>query len=229
MRWPYVSVRGRLGLALGVSSMTSVLLFYGGAWGAHEHDFAYMIWNLFLAWVALGLTIWLERTLHRTQWSSWYALGITALWFIFLPNTFYMITDYIHVQELAEADLLNGIFMLSSFIINGAVLGFLSVAIVHSELLRRVRARTAGMLVGIVLLSCSFAMFIGRELRWNSWDIVVNPSFLLFDISERVIHAGEHPGMITAVGSFFILISSFYIVMWYVARANRHLFYRDDA
>jgi uncharacterized membrane protein len=221
MRTIYLSARARLGLALAGSSIVSATLYLAGVWGIHEHDFAYMLWNLFLAWLALATTLFLERTLQRTHWSSWYALGVTLVWVLFLPNTFYMITDFIHVQELARAEVLGGIFMFTSFIFNGVLLGIISVSIVHRELLKRVSDRSAWFTIGLVLLLCSFAMYIGRVLRWNSWDILINPSSLLFDVTDRLLNAADHPRMFATTLSFFALISSVYLVVWYMVRAAR--------
>jgi uncharacterized membrane protein len=221
MRKVYLSARARLGLALAAASLVSAILYFTGAWGSHTNDFAYMIWNLALAWVALGVTLFLERTLHRNAWSSWLALAATLVWVLFLPNTFYMITDFIHVRELAEPEVLDGIFMFSSFIFLGVILGIISVYIIHQELLKRVQARTAWLLVGLVMLLCSFAMYIGRVLRWNSWDIIVNPSSLLFDVTDRLINFKDHPHMLSTTFGFFAAIFSLYIVAWYMARVTR--------
>jgi uncharacterized membrane protein len=222
MRKVYLSARARLGLALAGSSLTSVSLYFAGVWGNHEHEFAYMIWNLALAWIALGISLYLERTVNRVSWSSWSALIVTLIWILFLPNTFYMVTDFIHVLELAPAQLLFGVFMLSSFILNGVLLGMISVYLVHRELLKRLASRTAWLLVASILLLCSFAMYIGRELRWNSWDIVASPSSLLFDVTDRLLNAKDHPHMLVTTFSFFILIASTYVVLWHMARVARN-------
>lgn len=221
MRRRYLSTRVRLGLALGFSSLTSVGFYMAGPWSRYELDFIYMIWNLFLAWLSFGTALLLERTLRRAIWSSWYALLVTATWLIFLPNTFYMLTDFIHIKELASADLVSGVIMLSSFILNGVVLGLLSVHMVHRELVKRVRARTAALLVGFALLSCSFAIYIGRELRWNTWDIVTNPASLLFDVTERLLNPRAHPDMFSITLGFFVLLTALYTVAWHMARAAR--------
>jgi uncharacterized membrane protein len=221
MRRFYISARVKLGMALGVSSLTSVGLYIAGVWGSHERDFGFMMWNLFLAWLALAITLWLERTLNRSLWSSWYALAMTALWIVFLPNTFYMITDLIHVQELTQTDLMYGVVMLASFIFNGVMLGLISLYIVHWELQKRLKARTAYILIELSILVCSFAIYIGRELRWNTWDILVNPAALLFDASDRIINVQQHPRAVTITLSFFILISTAYAIVLHIARAAR--------
>lgn len=221
MRKVYLSARARLGLALGAASLVSIILYATGAWGGYTQDFAYMIWNLALAWIALAATLFLERTIHRHAWSSWLALVATAIWLLFLPNTFYMVTDLIHVRELSGAELLNGIFMFSSFIFIGVILGIISIYIVHRELRKRLSTRASWLCVGLVMLLCSFAMYIGRVLRWNSWDIVIHPSSLLFDVTDRLINVQNHPHMLATTLGFFAMILSLYVVIWYMARVAR--------
>lgn len=221
MRRRYLSTRARLSLALGLSSLSSIGLYAAGPWNTYDPDFIYLAWNLFLAWIALGVTLWLERTLHRRVWSSWPALLLTGLWLAFLPNTFYLLTDFIHIHELRSADLVSGVVMLSSFVLNGVLLGLLSVYIVHRELVRRVKTRTAVGLLTLVFLTCSFAIYIGRELRWNTWDIIINPSSLLFDVTDRLLNPSQHPGVFGITAGFFVLLTSMYIVAWHMARAAR--------
>jgi uncharacterized membrane protein len=219
----YISARVKLGVALAATSLSSVALFVAGDWGPYEGDFAYMIWNLVLAWAALFITLWLEYVIHRNLWSSWYALAVTFLWMLFLPNTFYLITDFIHIVELLPRDLLHGTFMLSSFIFTGVILGFISVFIVHYELRKRLSARASAMLIGLVLLITSFGMYIGRVLRWNSWDVLINPASLLFDVTDRLLNVRDHPNMFVVVASFFVLLVGIYGVLWWLVRAARSL------
>lgn len=215
----YVSARARVGVALAASSLASVGLFFVGAWSNQSFEFAYLVWNLFLAWVPLLLVLQLEQMLRTKLWSSWATLLCTVLWLGFLPNSFYLITDYIHLQEVTpRVDLLYDVVMFSLFIFNGVLLGYISLYLVHWQLVQRVSARVAAMLVGLVLLISSFAIYIGRELRWNTWDILTNPASLLFDVSDRVLNPREHPQAFTTTVTFFILLASVYTIMWTIAR-----------
>ncbi|HSX23761.1 MAG TPA: DUF1361 domain-containing protein, partial [Candidatus Saccharimonadales bacterium] len=72
---------------------------------------------------------------------------------------------------------------------------------------------------GIVVITCvfaliSFAIYLGRSLRWNTWDLLVNPAGLLFDISERVLHPLSHPQVFVTTLTFFVLLTSIYLVVW---------------
>lgn len=217
----YYSARTRLSLALLLSSLTSIGLFMAGALRNHSMEFSYLIWNLFLAWLPLLFGLWLERVLRRKLWSSWEALAATALWLAFLPNSFYMISDFVHIQEVQRIDLLYDVVMFSAFIFSGVTLGFLSLYAVHRQLLQRMHWRMATLTTAGVILLCSFAIYLGRDLRWNSWDILVNPGGILFDVSDRFLHPTSYPRLFTTTGSFFVLLGSLYVVAWEVARNLR--------
>lgn len=213
----YLSARAKLGLALGSASLVSMGLYFAGSNG----NYAYLPWNLLLAWVALVAALWLERILQHALWSGWYALVVTMVWLVFLPNTFYMISDFVHIREVSDVDLLYVAVLFSSFIFNGVLLGYLSLIMVHWQLLRRMSAKSASIIIGLVLLLCSFAIYIGRELRWSTWDIVANPSSLLFDVSDRILKPHEHPQTFVTTASFFVLLSMLYVVLWFVIRVGR--------
>src|SRR5579859_5454259 len=214
MRW-YISTRARLALALLAASLVSAGLFLVGAWRNHSFAFHYLMWNLFLAWVPLLLALWLERLLRRKLWSSWQAVLLTLLWFSFFPNSFYIITDFIHLQDAVRVDPLYDVVLFSSVVLNGFMLGLISLYLVHGQLRWRMRNRNSTIVVALVILAVSFAIYIGRDLRWNTWDVVFNPASLLFDVSDRLLHPLTHPEMFSSTLSFFVLIGSIYGAAWY--------------
>jgi uncharacterized membrane protein len=218
MKW-YVSTRTRLGLALAASSAASAVLFALAAWRNHDLRYAYLMYNLFLAWIPLLLTVWLQRLLRHRVWSSWPTFLLTLFWLGFLPNSFYMATDYIHLQEVPRVDVTLDVIMFSSFIFNAFIVGLVSLYLVHYELRKRVSLNTSWWLVGATIFLTSFAIYIGRDLRWNTWDILLNPASILFDVSDRLLAPHQHPEMFTTTFGFAILISSVYAITWYAIRA----------
>ena len=133
-----------------------------------------------------------------------------------------MISDFIHIQEVSRVDLLYDVVMFSSFIFNSVLLGFLSLYIVHQELLARLARRTTHTIIGTILLVCSFAIYLGRDLRWNTWDILVNPGGILIDVSDRFLHPLAYSPAYTTTLTFFLLLTSLYVVGWQMARAMRY-------
>lgn len=216
-----MSSRLRLGLALLASSFISVGLYAAGWIANGEAAYIFFLWNLGLAWIPLVLALWLERTLRTRLWSSWLALVITALWLVFLPNSFYMITDFMHLGTVPRVDPLLDVVMFTSFIINSLIVGYLSVFIVHQELLKRLSKRRSFVLISGVFLLISFAMYIGRDLRWNTWDALFNAFSLMFDISDRLLNPGTHPQLFSATLSLFAVLTSIYVVIWMLVRASR--------
>jgi uncharacterized membrane protein len=214
-QWPHLS--GTLLLA----SLTSLGLFAAGAIRNQNYDYSYMVWNLFLAWLPLLLVVWLLRTLRHKRWSSWQGITLSILWLGFLPNSFYMVTDYIHLQDAPRIDVLYDAVMLTAFVTTGLVLGFISLYLFHNELRKRVPPVIAARVVGIILLLCSFAIYLGRDLRWNTWDLFINPAGILFDVSDRLISPREHPQMFVTILSFFVLLGMMYYLIWNIIHTLR--------
>lgn len=172
-----------------VLSMLSVALLSYRVVANSSTRLSFMVWNLVLAWVPLMLALWLRQSLKLRRWQSAQNMALSAAWLLFLPNSFYLITDLIHIRSSALNTLLFDSVLLMMFALTGMVLGCLSLYVIHLELLKRRSVQRSWVLVaGIVLLS-SIAMYMGRYVGWNSWDIVVRPQYILLDLSERLTEA----------------------------------------
>lgn len=201
-------------LALAVSSVVSLGLFVYNVWRAHSLIDDYLPLNLLLAWIPLALSIRLVLVLRHKLWSSWEALALTVLWIIFLPNSFYMISDFIHLQAANSSAVLYDAVMFSCFIFTALFIGFASLFPIHLELRRRISSRASTAVIGLTLLLVSGAIYFGRDLRWNSWNVFTNPGGLLFDLSDRLLHATSYPHMILTVTTFFVFLITTYHLIW---------------
>jgi len=45
----------------------------------------------------------------------------------------------------------------------------------------------------MILFLSGFGIYLGRFLRWNSWDIISNPQLLANDNIHRIMHPLSHP------------------------------------
>lgn len=205
----------RLVTALVLSSLTSVGLYLVSVVRYDSTDFWFLNWNLILAWIPLLIVLWLVTYLKTNPWVSWQAIGLTVLWVAFLPNSFYLISDLMHLNSLYIADPLYFAAMIFSFSFNGLVLGFISVYLIHGELLKRLQPpRLAHSCIAFVLLLCSFAIYLGRYMRWNTWDIILNPAGVVFDVSDRIINPVAHGQTFQVTALFFVLLGTMYWVLW---------------
>lgn len=211
----------RVVVSLGGLTVVSVVLFFIGALANRELAFDYLLWNLFLAWLPLLVVAVLLKTLRGYRWSSWRPFCLTLLWLVLLPNSFYMISDFVHIQDVTRHTLLYDVVMFTSFIFTAALVGFSSLYLVHVQLRRRLSLRASSMLIAVILFLCSFAIYLGRDLRWNSWDVIANPAGILFDVSDHLIHPARHGDMFTTTLYFFVLLGSLYVVGWQLGEATR--------
>jgi uncharacterized membrane protein len=218
------SRRSSILLTLGLASSVSIVLWIIGALDNHSDAYWYLIWNLVLAWMPIVFVSWLIVVLNRRPWLNWRPMLLTVFWLGFLPNSFYLVTDFIHLQDFVRVDALYDAIMFESFVINGLLLGYLSVYLIHRQLLRRVRARTATELIGLTFLVCSFAIYLGRDLRLSSWDLLVNPASVLFSVSDPIVSPRAHIQAFTLTLTAFVFLSIFYFVAWQLIR----LFYRRN-
>ncbi|CAN5380279.1 hypothetical protein BH09PAT4_BH09PAT4_07640 [soil metagenome] len=208
-----------MAIALLLASGVSLFLYVVLVQRMGELVFTYLPSNLLLAWIPVLLALWLGKLLRTHLWSSWPALAVTGLWLIFLPNSFYVITDLIHLGGVYSDDLVASAIVFFSFTLTGLLLGYTSVYLVHGWLRARTSARRALALIAGVFLLCSIAIYIGRDLRWNSWDMLFQPSGLLFDLSDRLLHPSEYGKIATVAGGFFVLLLSMYETLLRAARA----------
>lgn len=211
---------GRLYVAslLGLS-LVSTGFYIVGALNGNSRDW-YLVWNLFLAWIPFALSVWLARFLARDSWSAWPAIGLSLAWLLFLPNSFYIVSDLIHLHDMPHDFLLFDTLMFSLFTITGLLLGFASLYLVHEQLRRRLPRRETAVIINLIIAVCSFAIYLGRDLRWNSWDVLLSPAGILFDISERLLHPLAHPLVFSVTAMFFVFLSSLYWAAWLIRRAS---------
>jgi uncharacterized membrane protein len=214
------STRVQFILSLILSSIVSEALFGYNVIHSHDLNFDFLSWNLILAWLPLIFAMRLSVVLRRKLWSSWEALGLSVLWLVFLPNSFYMISDLIHLQSVAQSDLVYDALLFASFVYTGVAIGFCSLFLIHLHLRQRFRSRAAAAWISLTLFICSVAIYFGRDLRWSSWNVLTNPGGLLIDIEQRMQNILKYPQMVITIIAFFILLCTMYNLIW----RGAHLF-----
>jgi len=125
-----------------------------------------------------------------------------------------MVTDYIHVNEAPRADVVYDTVMFTLPILTAFLLGIVSMYIVHRLLQERISGVRAWRVIALVALLASFAIYIGRFLRWNTWDMITNPSGILFDLSDIILQPLRHGQVLVTTMSFFVLIMISYWAFW---------------
>ena len=204
--------------AIGFSCCVSLALLIIRIIDSDSERYIFLIWNLVLAIIPVLLTLLLVQRARQSGWLNIKQILLSLVWLSFLPNCFYLTTDLVHLRLTNEASLFFDVILLTSFAFNGLVLGFFSVYAIHKELEKLMKEATAYQIIGAVLLISSFAAYLGRFTRWNTWDIVLQPAGLLFDVSDRFINPSLHTATYSSTLTLFILIASMYVVVWETIR-----------
>ncbi|HEX6462427.1 MAG TPA: DUF1361 domain-containing protein [Candidatus Saccharimonadales bacterium] len=216
-------LRQQLAVVLCFAVFVGLLLFAIGVWRNQTYDYWYLMPNLLLSVIPLVAALWLKRLLRTKLRRHWLPITATIVWLLFLPNSFYIVTDFIHLPESSRVDIVQDIVMLMQFSLLGLLFGYISLYIVHQEILKRhlVQKLTASIVVSFVLLLCGFAIYIGRELRWNSWDILLHPLELAESVALRFAHPVLYPESWSMTLSFFVFLTSIYFVGRQLATSKR--------
>jgi len=174
---------------------------------------SFLQWNLFLAWLPVVFAFFVKVRVFKPKDITWQNMLLLAFWIFFLPNSFYIITDLIHLQSSGEVSLLYDTAMITSFVLNGLLLGYVSIYIIERVLKRFLETKNIQIVVQLVLLLSAFAIYLGRYLRWNTWDIVFNPAGIIFDVSDRIINPGSYLHTFVITGTYFVLLSATYLAL----------------
>lgn len=170
--------------------------------------FLFLNWNLFLAilpWVFSNLAV---------KYNSSNNYKITCiffiLWILFFPNSPYIITDLFHLRIQTNMPLWFDLVLILSFTWIGLLFGLISLKNIELIFLKHIKRKwLVNLLIVILLFLSSLGVYIGRFLRWNSWDIIKEPVKLIFDIGDRLLNSINHPrtwGMTLFMGIFLNLI-----------------------
>lgn len=208
----------RLGGALCIASAFSVLLLGIRFFCAQQWTYAFLLWNLFLAWIPVMLS-WIVAHVSRPRYGWKYASIPALLWLLFFPNAPYLLTDIGHLGQMNEwtgFPLGYDVVMLLAFTLNGLFLGFVSLFLIERVWREHLSPRWATTCSVFSLLLAGVGLYLGRFLRWNSWDLFHNPASLIRDIVIRLAYPADHPSMwvFTALYSAFLLVIYAVIRVW---------------
>lgn len=195
-----------------LSCCFSCLLVCGRITVTGQITYLSLVWNLFLAFIPYAISEWLSRRIAIME-STW-KLALTLLvWLLFIPNSFYIITDLFHLVEVHTAPKWFDLLILFSFAWNGLLLGILSVR--RTELvLQVVSGRPLSLLLVFAFMWLNaFGIYLGRYLRYNSWDVVVQPFSLFGEMLELISHPLQNKLEWSMVTTWSVFMTLLYITL----------------
>lgn len=180
--------------------------------------FAFLFWNLFLAWVPYALALALVG-LDRVRAPGWLLAAPGIVWLLFLPNAPYILTDFIHLGAIPGAPLWFDALLIGAFAGTGLLLGLASLYLVHRVVAARL-GPVAGWVLAIGALALSsLGVYLGRFPRFNSWDVLANPDGLVDVVLFRLADPLGNPFLLTFAAAMTAGLVGSYLVTWAVGQA----------
>ncbi len=162
-----------------------------------------LAWNIILAFVPVVLAVIFYRNIEMEKYSIYNKLFFVLIflaWIAFFPNSYYVITDFIHLGSesfyyrdnmyapLTYVENFEGYLTLIHIFL-GAVISVVmasySLKIMHQFVKDRYSKVIGNIfVVGIVVLS-SIGIYIGRFIRLQSWDMI-NPIYVVSELIKSI-------------------------------------------
>ncbi|PRX53860.1 DUF1361 domain-containing protein [Flagellimonas meridianipacifica] len=147
----------------------------------HSGPFLFLVWNLFLAGIPYAIT---QALLYVKPMQSkiMFFLGFTS-WLLFLPNSPYIITDFIHLQHKGSHLFWLDIIIIFAFALNGLLFGILSLFDMNKLLSEQLPKKVVDFILFAICILSGYGIYLGRFLRFNSWDLFLKPATLFSKMS----------------------------------------------
>ena len=192
------------------ASAVCVGMIYARRFSAGRGSVSFMLWNLVLAWIPL-LLAFTAYSMHRSRTRRNLLLAVCALtWFFFFPNAPYIITDFVHLDFGSTRALLwIDIFTIASCAWTGLCLGYVSLCLMQEIVAARCGRIIGWFFVLVMLGVSSLGVYMGRFLRWNSWDVFRHPL--------RVFNHGhyDHQDFVQPLMKLFLALMFLFLVLSY--------------
>ena len=193
-------------------------------WIYEPNDYYFFLpYNLLLALIPLGIALMIVRYSKHKQISPVLLIAAGFMWLIFFPNAPYVLTDFIHLAPRHGVPIWFDAILILSFASSSVLAGWYSLWYMQILIKKWFDATMSWVFVAGVLLLASFGVYLGRFLRWNSWDLFLDPVRLATDVYDRLSTSAPHTRFLLVSGFFlgFFLISyaSFFVFM----KRQKHL------
>lgn len=201
---------GRLNetLLLGLMSFMSFSFLLFRIFYSKSFIFVFLVWNLFLAFVPWALTsiAILKPRIKENKVIYFFIIGI---WLLFFPNAPYILTDLLHLKIQLFMPEWYDMMMILVFSWTGLLFGFLSLWDIEQMLSRSLNKTWVTIVSCSLLFIGSFGVYLGRYMRWNSWDLFTEPFRLIFSVADIIINPPGYPaawGITIFMGVFLNMV-----------------------
>ncbi|WP_119080482.1 DUF1361 domain-containing protein [Chitinophaga alhagiae] len=172
--------------------------------------YGFYIWNMVLAVMPL---IFSRQLVHRRP-LHWRSLLLLGGWLVFFPNAPYLVTDILHFTSASSAPRWFDLVLVTTAAWNGLLLGALSLMHIEGFLaLHFSKPAVSGILLFIMVL-CGYGVYLGRFLRFNSWDVLTDPYALFSIVGQHWLQPAAH----VTVWAFTLLFAGMFAIFYFTLK-----------
>jgi len=189
--------------------------------------------NIFLAAVPIILEVPIRivaRRIAGVLQKFWLGL-LGLLWVLFLPNAFYILTDFMHLnpavlvnergdqyRHLVHYARGDAMYVFDSLLVFsatafGAYVGGLALLHAYKYLSKKLVPQYTRLVFALLLLSSSVGVYIGRFSRWNSWQGVTHPYQILVELAQDIANPIKRERLVIMVITLLIFELACFIYM----------------
>lgn len=198
-------------LTLFMMALYSISVFY-----TNDTYYGFLLWNLFLAWLPFLFAIWAHRNYLRG--GKTISIMMPAFfWLLFFPNAPYIITDLIHLRSRTGIPAWYDAMMVFGYAFTGFLIGLASLYLIHRMLRHVFNSWKSWLLILVLMVMSGYGIYLGRVLRWNSWDIFLAPAPLINDVQHTIFA----PASLAMTLLFSVLMGITYPFLFYFAQSDQ--------
>lgn len=178
--------------------------------------FLFLNWNLFLAFIPWFFSSILAIYPALRKRKTAVTILIT-LWLLFFPNAPYILTDLFHLRWNTSMPLWFDLVLILCYAWTGLLFGIFSLWDIEKILALRIPKKILPLItIGLLFLG-AYGIYLGRYLRWNSWDILSESYELFYDIRDSIVNPLQNRkawGVTLFMGLFLNMVYwSFHLIM----------------
>ncbi len=178
-------------------------------------SFIYILWNIFLALLPFLVSSILININNQKKIKNYLFFIIGIIWLLLIPNAPYIITDFIHIGEVRAVPELYDSFLLFSSAWVGLLLGLHSINHIEQILKTKYKKNIALAIITIIIIFISFGIYLGRFLRFNSWDVFAKPQVFLNGIVEIFSNTKNMTeALLYTLLFFFFMLTAYFSWKW---------------
>jgi len=181
--------------------------------------YGFLIWNLILALLPLVFALFSSDRYDEGSGRNWRSFGCAGAWLLFFSYALYIFTVLFHHASRFYDHVWVDLFLILLCALTGLVLGFVSLYLMQAIVRRMFGTLAAWLFIVAITALSGFAVYIGRFLRFNSWDVVLQPMKLFHGVGHWVANPMVQPTSF----AFPLLFATFLFISYVMLYGLTHL------